>query len=355
MKGNSSLGGIDFDHIIRDIMVQKYEEQHGWDNVSSSPKLHARFLKEAERVKKSLSVSSQHQVTMANDELLRDWTSTRYTEKKQVIITRKEFEGHPRTQELIDSAIRTAKDAINTEGIKASNIRMILMVGGTTKIPIIQQRLKEEFGASSIGRELELVFPDDDPQLMVVKGSSVIGASLIGNIDVKKKNAVKEIVLEDAIPLSLGFGICSKNDSRCGVMDVIIEKNSHYPTRQQVTYCQSDPSSSVAKLDLYEGENEMVKDNYLLSRLSISGIPPRDPGICDSIIVEFIIDKDGIAMIEAVVNDRNGTNEEKQKFTNTLSVVSDDGNLSKRDIKTLRNGMISWFVGHESIQRALVE
>jgi len=138
-------------------------------------------------------------------------------------------------------------------------------------------------------------------------------------------------------------------------MDVIIEKNSHYPTRAQVTYCQKDPKSSVAKLDLYEGENEMVRDNYLLSHLSISGIPPRDPSICDSIIVEFIIDKNGIAKIEAVVNDRSSPREEKQRFTNTLSVVSDDGNLSKRDIQKLRNGMIDWFDGHESIQEALQE
>ena len=367
VKGNSSLGGIDFDHIIRDLMVEKYEEQHGWDNVLSSPRLNAKFLKVAERVKKSLSVSTQHQVTMTNDELRKH--SELFTEKKQIIITRKEFEEHPRTKVLIDSAIQTAKEAINTERIKASNIRMILMIGGTTKIPIIQQRLKEEFAVGSMGRELKLVFPDDDPQLMVVKGSAIIGASLVGTVDGKQENALKQIVLEDVIPLSLGFGICvSKTKGpghglegdigggpQCGVMDVIIEKNSHYPTRAQVTYCQKDPKSSVAKLDLYEGEGEMVDDNYLLSHLSISGIPPRDPSVCDSIIVEFIIDENGIATIEAMVNDKSSPKEETQRFSNTLSVVSDDGHLSKGDIQALRNGMNRWFEGHESIQKALQE
>ena len=322
----------------------------------------AKFLKVAERVKKSLSVSTQHQVTMTNDELLKNDYSTFYTEKKQIVITRKEFESHPRTQELIHSAIQTAKDAINTDRIKESNIRMILMIGGTTKIPIIQQRLKEEFGMNVYNkREMKLVFPSDDPQLMVVKGSAIIGASLafdggLENELIDKENALKQIVLEDVIPLSLGFSICiteieGSKKPKCGIMDVIISKNSHYPTRANVKYCQKDPSSKVAKLGLYEGEQEMVKDNYLLSNLSISNIPPRDPTICDSIIVEFIIDKNGIATIEATVNDENKT----RKFSNTLSVVSNDGNLSKQDIQILKNKMISWFKGHESIQRALLQ
>merc|ERR1712176_1081250 len=122
--------------------------------------------------------------------------------------------------------------------------------------------------------------------------------------------------------------------------DVIISKNSHYPTRSQVTYCQKDPKSSVAKLDLYEGDDEFVKNNYLLSHLSINNIPKRDENICDSIIVQFIIDK-------------NQTNtQKKRKFSNTLSVVSNDGNLSKKDIENLKNNMISWFKGHQSIQTA---
>mmetsp|Transcript_34916 Transcript_34916/g.30772 ORF Transcript_34916/g.30772 Transcript_34916/m.30772 type:complete len:1110 (+) Transcript_34916:33-3362(+) len=369
VKGNSSLGGIDFDYIIRDMMIEKYQKQHLWNNIRTSSKLMAKFLKVAERVKKSLSVSTQHQVTMTNDELLKDDYSTFYTEKKQIIITRQEFEQHPRTKELIDSAIQTAKAAINTDRIKASNIRMILMIGGTTKIPIIQQRLREEFGIANnninSARQLKLVFPSDDPQLQVVKGSAIIGSSLAfeGDSGVNTQSAVKQIVLEDVIPLSLGFSICitdankelnnKKSETKCGVMDVIIEKNSHYPTRAEVTYCQKDPNSSIAKLDLYEGENEFVKDNYLLSHLSISNIPKREPTVCDAIIVEFIIDKNGIATIEAIVNDKNKKNRERQKFSNSLSVVSNDGNLSGQDIQELKERMIEWFKGHESIQNAL--
>jgi len=364
VKGNSSLGGIDFDYIIRDIMITKYEKQHNWENIRASNKLMAKFLKVAERVKKSLSVSTQHQVTMTNDELLKEDYSTFYTEKKQIIITRLEFEKHPRTKELIDSAIQTAKDAINTDRIKASNIRMILMIGGTTKIPIIQQRLKEEFGIAhnniNSARQLKLVFPSDDPQLQVVKGSAIIGSSLAfeGDSGVNTQSAVKQIVLEDVIPLSLGFSICitdanKESKPQCGVMDVIVAKNSHYPTRAEVTYCQKDPNSSIAKLDLYEGENHLVKDNYLLSHLSISNIPKREPTVCDSIIVEFIIDKNGIATIEAIVNDKNKRNIERRKFSNSLSVISNDGNLSQRDIEDLKERMIEWFKGHESIQNVL--
>ena len=172
------------------------------------------------------------------------------------------------------------------------------------------------------------------------------------------QTAVKQIVLEDVIPLSLGFSICitdanKESKPKCGVMDVIVAKNSHYPTRAEVTYCQKDPNSSIAKLDLYEGENHLVKDNYLLSHLSISNIPKREPTVCDSIIVEFIIDKNGIATIEAIVNDKNKRNIERRKFSNSLSVISNDGNLSQRDIEDLKERMIEWFKGHESIQNVL--
>merc|ERR1712228_138603 len=338
VRGNSSLGGIDFDYVIKDILIEKYEQQHNWHNIRSSAKLSAKFLKVAERVKKSLSVSSQHQVTMTNDEMA-------VTEKKQVIITRLEFESDARTQSLIDSAIQTAKNAINTDRIKASNIRMILMIGGTTKIPIIQQRLSEEFGHSN---RLKLVFPDSDPQLMVVKGSAIIGQSLSTQSYVNSK----QIVLEDVIPLSLGFSICTMaiDDglTRCGIMDVIVEKNSHYPTSAQVKYCQKDPNSSIAKLDLYEGDDALVSNNYLLSHLSISGIPHRDADVCESIIVQFIIDKNGIAVIEAVINDDN-----KTAFKKSLSVASNDVNLSMDEIAMLKQKMIAWFDGHDSIQNAL--
>eukprot|EP01083_Nonionella_stella_P280132 952857_1 len=110
---------------------------------------------------------------------------------------------------------------------------MILMIGGTSKIPIIQQRLKEEFGSGN--GDLKLVFPSDDPQLMVVKGSAIIGASLAFDHFDGGDNTLKNIVLEDVIPLSLGFSICLTNYNesgkiKCGIMDIIIPKNSHYPT-----------------------------------------------------------------------------------------------------------------------------
>merc|ERR1719491_561553 len=224
---------------------------------------------------------------------------------------------------------------------------MILMVGGTSKIPIIQRRLREEFGRGTEGSSL--VFPSGDAQLTVVKGSAIIGASLsaVGSLSIESE---KMIVLEDVIPLSLGFSIClsSKNASTdCGVMDVIVAKNSQYPTRAQATYCQKEPSSSIAKLELYEGDARDVRENYLLAHLQIENIPPRDPNVCDSIIVEFIIDADGIAKIEAKVND--------QSFNQTLAVVSKDGNLRAKEIAQMRREMVPWFVGHETIQKALSE
>jgi len=284
---------------------------------------------------KSLSVSTQHSVTMTNDKL---------SEKKTVLITRSEFETDERTQALIDSAIVTAKRAMSTDPIRPSNVRMILLVGGTSKIPEIRRRLAEEFGHAN---RLQLVFPDGDAQLQVVKGSAIIGQSLSAQTHASSA----QIVLEDVIPLSLGFSICTvgaDNLSKCGIMDTVIEKNSHYPTRAQVKYCQKDPHSSIAKLDLFEGDAPLVANNYLLSHLSISGIPRRDPDECESIFVQFVIDKNGIATIEAAINDK-----EKTTFVQKLSVASDDVNLSPTTIEEMKRRMIAWYEGHESIQDAL--
>eukprot|EP00485_Elphidium_margaritaceum_P003197 CAMPEP_0202688974 /NCGR_PEP_ID=MMETSP1385-20130828/4351_1 /ASSEMBLY_ACC=CAM_ASM_000861 /TAXON_ID=933848 /ORGANISM="Elphidium margaritaceum" /LENGTH=1105 /DNA_ID=CAMNT_0049344047 /DNA_START=34 /DNA_END=3351 /DNA_ORIENTATION=+ len=359
--GNSSLGGIDFDAVVRDIMIDKYEREHEWRDIRTSSTLMAKFLKVAESVKKSLSVSTQHQITMTNDAL----------QKKQVVVTRREFEQHPRTQQLLESAIALAKAAMNTDRIQQSNIRMILLIGGTTKIPCIQQRLRREFVAAvdhGDAARLKLVFPADDPQLMVVKGSAIIGASIAlqrsgahhrgghghghsgGSGD--EQHILKQIVLEDVIPLSLGFSIClsASNGSppECGVMDVIVAKNAHYPTYAKTTYCQKEPTSTTAKLALYEGDDYYVRNNYLLSNLSIENIPIRDANVCDSIAVEFIIDRNGIATIQVTINQQ-----QQLQLNQTLSVASKDGALSFDDIQKLKREMIDWFNGREAIQNAL--
>ena len=271
------------------------------------------------------------------------------------------------------------------------------MIGGTSKIPFVQRKLREAFNRD----DLIIAFPKDDPQLMVVKGSAIIGGSLaydplpgtipspsssstkkpsqrkrkikikaeIEDIDnddeyeeeeeyseeerKEKFDATSRIVVEDVIPLSLGFSICTRDydgSLECGIMDPIVRKNSQYPTQASEIYCQRDPNSSVATLSLYEGENRKTKDNYFLGFLNISQIPPRVEERCDSILVHFIIDKNGIATIEATINTNNSNSNNNNgsiHFNTSLPVATDDGMFSKSESIKMSKEMISWFDNKE--------
>ena len=122
----------------------------------------------------------------------------------------------------------------------------------------------------------------------------------------------------------------------CGKMDVVIQKNTIYPTQSTpVMYCQKNATSSVANLDLYEGNSMEVKENYHVGTIHISGVPPRHPGRCDSIKVEINLDVNGILNISAT---SNGT-----EFEKALSVATKDGNLDDTEVALQRNEMKTWF------------
>jgi len=343
-EGNSTLGGIDFDHVVKDIIRQKFVTQHGWKDISMG--MEAKILKVAESVKKALTVNDQEQVDLANE----DGVSS-------VVVTRQEFERHPRTLALINEAIKIAKRVISGVHVHSSNIRMILMIGGTSKLPILQAKLREEFAHDN----LKIVFPDADPQLMVVMGASIVAGSYAygcannpaecaasqGNSpDYVSHNAYSpdDVILEDVLPLALGFSVCKyvQKQYECGIMDVIVPKNAKYPTKSPpVVYCQKEPISTVVNLSLYEGDEKYVKDNFFLGSLEISGIPPRHPDRCESILVNFLIDKNGIAEINAVVND----NEQNpiRTFETQLHVAAKDGSLGDEDIKRQKEVLRKWF------------
>eukprot|EP01084_Bolivina_argentea_P194240 333239_1 len=244
VEGNSTLGGIDFDHVVEDIIVDKLVSEHG---INTNEIDYGTLLKDAEMLKKGLSKNDQHEFKY-NDEL------------PEIVITQKEFENHPRTIELINAAIQVAYRALNGNNTKflSSNVRMILMVGGTSNIPIISKTLKaafeNEFSLAEIKNDnsvhkikhrkhaLKIEFPDIDPQLMVITGSAVLSGSLaydknsaaaeILAEDSFAASATNGILLNDVIPLSLGFEVCKRvkhNNNKtlqCGFMSVMVPKNS---------------------------------------------------------------------------------------------------------------------------------
>ena len=151
---------------------------------------------------------------------------------------------------------------------------------------------------------------------------------------------IPEISIDDVLPMALGFDVCVLDSStedghRCGVMDVLIEKNSKYPVRGSGVYCQKTAHATSASLMLYEGDHHEVQRNFFLTQLQISEIPPRQVNQCDSISVELAVDRNGIAKITAEANN--------VEFTKELPVQSNDGHLSSEEIEVLHREVASWF------------
>eukprot|EP01083_Nonionella_stella_P260657 888440_1 len=128
----------------------------------------------------------------------------------------------------------------NNPKFVASNIRMLLMIGGSSNIPIIQKKLRDAFPRDT----LKLEFPEIDPQLMVITGSAVLAGSMVYD---------KKFTVADVIPLPLGFEVCTFKENDCGNMNIIVEKNTPYPLELNRSYCQVDAKETTAVLNLYEG------------------------------------------------------------------------------------------------------
>ncbi|ETO11896.1 hypothetical protein RFI_25480, partial [Reticulomyxa filosa] len=284
-EGNSSLGGIDFDDVIREILFKKFKDKHGRTAANA---INAQIRRKSEKVKLSLTENDYEMVDFKyNDAFL------------SVKITRDEFETHPRTLALVQQAIETAKRAIANARmernasieypLRNSNVRMILMVGGTSKLPILQKKLREEF-ESGQSREklgldkLKIVIPQDDLQLMVVKGVSIIAGSYAYGCahnpsTCSLDNIYDEPILEDVLPLDLGLSVC-KNGTK-----FVCLFNLKYPAKSApFLYCQRFPESQVVTLKLYEGDDKYAKNNHYLGELEVTGVPPRTNDQCDTIL-----------------------------------------------------------------------
>ena len=123
----------------------------------------------------------------------------------------------------------------------------------------------------------------------------------------------------------------------------VLEKNSQYPTNAMITFCQEPANEDILELNIYEGENYYVKDNYFLGNVIIKDIPPRNPDVCDNIIFEFIIDKNGIATVEAKTNDKYG---KVKKYNITINI--DSNRIEIKNIKNIKKNMINWYPKHHT-------
>lgn len=291
-RGNNKLGGDDFDQRIINYIADNFKKENGVD--LTQDKMSLQRLKEAaEKAKKELST------TMTTNINLPFISATAAGPLHlNMDLTRAKF--NELTHDLVDKTTEPVKSAIKDAGISASEIDKVLLVGGSTRIPAVQEAVKQ-----IIGKDPQ---KDINPDECVAIGASIQGGVLTGE--------VKDLLLLDVTPLSLGL------ETLGGVTTRLIERNTTIPTKKSQIFTTAADSQTSVDIHVLQGEREMAADNTTLGRFQLEGIAPAPRGI-PQIEVTFDIDANGIVNVSAK---DLGTGKE-QKITITAS-----SNLSKDDI-----------------------
>lgn len=293
--GNAFLGGDDFDNKIIDWLVSEFKNETGIDLKGDIMALQ-RLKEAAENAKKELSSAQETEINLPF--ITADATGPKHLVKK---LTRAKFEGM--IDSLVGETITKINEVIKDAGLSKSDIKEVVMVGGSTRVPLVQEEVKKAFG-----KELnKSVNPDE----VVAIGAAIQGAVIKGD--------VKDVLLLDVTPLSLGI------ETLGGVMTKIIEKGTTIPTKKSQVFSTAEDNQSAVTIMVLQGEREFARDNKSLGNFNLEGIPAAPRGV-PQIEVEFDIDANGILTVSA-----------KDKATGKAQniTISGSSGLSEEEINSM--------------------